>query len=80
MCLVFLYLTFLCLNCLSHIEDNMVSRVQRCPFLLPSPPGPYFSFLVPLLFPNNLLGVVDILGVDNLLGANNLLGIKHVSD
>ena len=29
----------------SHIEDNMVSRVQRCPFLLPSYPGPSSSFL-----------------------------------
>ena len=29
----------------SHIEDNMVSRVQRCPFLLPSSPGPSSSFL-----------------------------------
>lgn len=58
----------------SHIEDNMVSRIQRCPFLLPSPPGPYSSFLVPLILPDDLLGVDNLLGVKDLLGVEDLRG------
>ena len=53
----------------SHIEDDLVSRVQYSPFLLPSSPGPFSSFLGPSCSPRQrglLLHGVEFL-LDNVL-------------
>ena len=53
----------------SHIKDELVSRVQYSPFLLPSSPGPFSSFLGPSCSPRQcglLLHSVELL-LDNIL-------------